>query len=68
MKPLLSRVSLVLHSLIYILFTISKLLDKFVLGPKYFISDFVEALEIKRKNDIYSSSNLSRDKNNIKTK
>jgi hypothetical protein len=31
------------------LFTTSKLLDKFVLGPKYFVSDFVEALEIKRK-------------------
>jgi hypothetical protein len=31
------------------LFIISKLLDKFLLGPKSFVSDFVEALEKKRR-------------------
>jgi hypothetical protein len=42
------------------LFIISKLLDKSLLGPKSFVSDFVEALEKKKKKKIYSSSNLSR--------
>jgi hypothetical protein len=32
------------------LFIISKLLDKFLLGPKSFVSDFVEALKKIKKN------------------
>jgi hypothetical protein len=50
----------------HILFIISKLLDKFLLGPKSFVSDFVEALE-KKKEDLFKFQFI-KIKNHINTK
>ena len=44
----------------YIFKTTSKLIN--FCGPKIFCNDFVESLEIKGKNEIYSSSNFQTNK------
>jgi hypothetical protein len=51
------------------MFIISKLLDKFLLGPKSFVSDFVEALEKKKrkKKDLFKFQFI-KIKNSINTK
>jgi hypothetical protein len=50
------------------LFIISKLLDKFLLGPKSFVSDFVEALEKKKKKKNFIQVPIYQDKKQYKYK